>query len=203
MRIWRLLRNELSAYADGLVRSWPGLSGSQLRSWRLRRRLRSLGSRASIGRGCDVLNPENISVGSRFSCGSNCFISAEGNGCIEIGSRVSLNTNVHINASINGRIILGDSVLIGPNVVIRGSDHVFERRDIYIRDQGHVTGQIIIESDVWLGANVTVLKNVRIGQGAVVAAGAVVVADVPAYTVVAGVPARVIKVRPDGGGPAA
>ena len=64
-----------------------------------------------------------------------------------------------------------------------------------MRDQGHVAGVITIESDVWIGANTTIVGGVRVGQGSVVAAGAVVVRDVEPYTIVGGVPARFIKKR--------
>jgi len=64
-----------------------------------------------------------------------------------------------------------------------------------IRDQGHRPGEIIVEDDVWLGANVTVIGSVRVGQGAVVAAGAVVTKDVEPYSIVGGVPAKFIKKR--------
>jgi acetyltransferase-like isoleucine patch superfamily enzyme len=58
---------------------------------------------------------------------------------------------------------------------------------------------VVIEDDVWLGARVTVLKGVHIGRGAVVAAGAVVTRDVPPYTLVGGVPAKVIRTLPGAG----
>lgn len=107
---------------------------------------------------------------------------------------MSFNTNVHVNAD-NGRISFGNHVLVGPNVVIRASNHRFDRTDTPIRDQGHSTGEITIEDDIWLGANVSVLGGVRIGRGAVVAAGAVVTKDVASFSVVGGVPARLIKMR--------
>jgi galactoside O-acetyltransferase len=108
---------------------------------------------------------------------------------------VALNTNVHINASVGGRIVIGDDVLMGPNVVLRASDHRFDLTDVPIRAQGHDAGEIHIADDVWLGANVTVVRGVRIGRGAVVAAGAVVTRDVPPFSVVGGVPARMLRSR--------
>jgi len=54
---------------------------------------------------------------------------------------------------------------------------------------------VIIEDDVWIGANVTILKSVHIGEGSVIAAGAVVTKDVPSYTIIAGVPARALRKR--------
>ena len=144
--------------------------------------------------GCVFSAPENIFFGAGVLCGERGFFGASG-GRIDVGDRVSFNTNVHINAEVGGSITIGDFCLIGPNVVIRSADHRFDRLDIPIRDQGHVCKPIVIESDVWLGANVVVVAGVRIGHGAVVAAGAVVTKDVLPMTVVAGVPAKPIRSR--------
>ena len=62
-------------------------------------------------------------------------------------------------------------------------------------DQGHATGRIVIEDDVWLGMGVKVMDGVRIGQGAVIGAGAVVTKDIPPYSIALGVPARVTSKR--------
>ena len=90
---------------------------------------------------------------------------------------------------------MGNDVLVAPNVVMRASDHVFDDVTKPIAEQGHTGREIIVEDDVWLSSNVTVVGGVRIGKGAVVAAGAVVTKDVAPYTVVGGVPARFIKNR--------
>lgn len=116
-------------------------------------------------------------------------------GFIQFGDRVSFNANVYINACLGGRIVLGNDVLIGPNSVLRASDHVTTDLEVPINQQGHTGGEIVIEDDVWLGANVTVTGGVGIGTGSVVAAGAVVIHDVEPYTIVGGVPARFIKHR--------
>ena len=91
--------------------------------------------------------------------------------------------------------MIGDDVLVAPNVVMRTSDQVTADKDKPIRQQGHISEQIMVENDVWIGANVTIVGGVRIGQGAVVGAGAVVTRDVEPYTIVGGVPARFIKRR--------
>lgn len=100
-----------------------------------------------------------------------------------------------INADCGGRICIGSNILIGPNVVLRASNHIYKNRDVLIRHQGHESGIIEISDDVWIGANVTVLPNVRIHKGAVVAAGAVVTKDVEEYTIVGGIPAKEISKR--------
>jgi len=89
-----------------------------------------------------------------------------------------------------GGIEIGDEVLIGPNVQLISSGHPVDpagrRRTI--------TGDpIVIGRNVWIGAGATVLHGVTVGEDAVIAAGAVVTRDVPARTLVAGVPARVVR----------
>ena len=172
----------------------PGKLGRFARRMYYRRQLRYLGAGASVGAGFTASAPQNIHIGDEFGCWLNCILTANG-GQIEIGNHVSLNANVYLNADIGGRIIIGDDVLIGPGVMMRTADHTTLDTTRLIRAQGSVTGDIVIESDVWLGAGVIVMRNVRIGRGAVVGAGAVVTRDVEPYTVVGGIPARFIKKR--------
>lgn len=112
---------------------------------------------------------------------------------LEIGNGVKFNRNVMLNSDKGGQIYVGDDVLFGPNVVVRAANHNYLNPKIKIKDQGHTGGKIEIANNVWISANVTILANVKIGTGAVVAAGAVVTKDVRAFSVVAGVPAREIK----------
>jgi len=80
-------------------------------------------------------------------------------------------------------------------------DHEIESREVPIPSQGLRTSPITIGDDVWIGAHCVILRGVTIGKGAVVGANSVVVHDVPEYTVVAGVPARHIKMRGAGASP--
>lgn len=113
---------------------------------------------------------------------------------LEIGEGVSINLNVHINPC-HGFIKLGNNVLLGPNCVLRAADHVYSDATRPIKTQGHRGGRIIIEDDCWLGANVVVLKDVTIGRGSIIGAGAVVTRDIPPFSIAAGVPARIIGRR--------
>jgi acetyltransferase-like isoleucine patch superfamily enzyme len=92
-----------------------------------------------------------------------------------------------------GGIHIGDRVYTSPLVQIAAVNHVFSDPERPFVEQGITARGITIEDDVWIGAGAIVTDGVRIGRGAVVAAGAVVTRDVPARTVVAGVPARVVK----------
>jgi acetyltransferase-like isoleucine patch superfamily enzyme len=92
-----------------------------------------------------------------------------------------------------GGIQIGDRVYTSPLVQIAAVNHVFADPTRPFVDQGITARGIVVEDDVWIGAGAIVTDGVRIGRGAVVAAGAVVTRDVAAHTVVAGVPARLVK----------
>ncbi len=92
-----------------------------------------------------------------------------------------------------GGITIGDRVYTSPLVQLAAVDHVFSDPERPFIDQGITAQGITVEDDVWIGAGAIVTDGVHIGRGAVVAAGAVVTKDVPAHTVVAGVPAREVK----------
>lgn len=187
--------DEILAYVEAIVFSWPGASGGILRVLYLRSRLASLGPSACISAGFQVAGPDTISIGRDFSCARGCALYADGGGQITIGDRVALNANVSLNAAISGEIRIGNHVLIGPGVLMRATNHAFSRTDVPIWQQGHVPGKIQIADDAWIGGNVTLLDGAVIGKGAIVAAGAVVNGHVPAYAIVGGVPARLLRWR--------
>lgn len=92
-----------------------------------------------------------------------------------------------------GGITIGDRVYTAPHVQMLAVNHVFADRGRPMVEQGITAEGIVIEDDVWIGAGAIITDGVRVGKGAVVAAGAVVTQDVPAYTVVGGVPGKVLK----------
>jgi len=92
-----------------------------------------------------------------------------------------------------GGVVIGDRVYTSPFTQIIAVNHVFSDPQRPFVEQGITAEGIVIEDDVWLGAGAIITDGVRVGKGAVVAAGAVVTQDVPAHTVVAGVPAKPIK----------
>lgn len=188
------LVSEFCEWMDAVACWIPGRIGRLWRGIYWRMRLKQLGPKPSIGLGFRVLGPENISIGSQLYSTGQTFLSAE-KGKLLIHDSVAFNNNVHVNASLGGDIEIGSHVMIGPNCVLRASDHVFDDPDVPIQLQGHTGGRIVLEEDVWLGANVVVVSGVRIGKGSVVAAGAVVTKDVKPGSVVGGVPARLIKMR--------
>ncbi|OFW63503.1 MAG: hypothetical protein A2Z35_06610 [Actinobacteria bacterium RBG_19FT_COMBO_36_27] len=119
---------------------------------------------------------------------------------LRCGENISLGLNSHINqycciwASKNSKIVLGDNLLMGPGVKIFSSNHG-TKVGIPMNIQTPIEKDINIGNDVWLGANSVVVAGVTIGDGAIIAAGSVVTKDVPAYTIVGGIPAKPIKKR--------
>jgi len=97
-----------------------------------------------------------------------------------------------------GGVTIGDRVYTSPMTQIVSVNHVFDDPDRPFVEQGITAQGIVVEDDVWLGSSAVVTDGVHIGKGAVIAAGAVVTQDVPPHTVVAGVPARVVKEIDDG-----
>lgn len=112
---------------------------------------------------------------------------------ITIGKHVSINRNTMLTAKAH--IHISDNVSIGPNVIINSGNHSFEKLDVPINQQGHSVSPITIEEDVWIGGGAIILAGVTIGKGSVVAAGAVVTKDIEPFSVVGGVPAKLIKKR--------
>lgn len=112
---------------------------------------------------------------------------------VEIGHHVSFNRGVEIYPSYQTGhgVVIGNDVRIGPNARLLAAGHDVSRADF--KETG---GDITIGNGCWIGAGAMVLQGVRVGDGAVIAAGSIVTRDVPANTVVAGVPAKVIQQRP-------
>ena len=94
----------------------------------------------------------------------------------------------------NGELLIGDYALIAAHTCIATSNHNFDSL-MPIAHQQIIYAPVIIEDDVWIGLNATILSGVHIGRGAVVGAGAVVTHDVAPFTIVAGVPATIIGKR--------
>ena len=92
-----------------------------------------------------------------------------------------------------GGVTIGDRVYFAPLVQVLAVNHVYEDPDRPFIEQGITAQGIVIEDDVWVGAGAIITDGVRVGHGAVIGAGAVVTRDVPPHTVVAGVPARVVR----------
>ena len=192
------IKEEIGAWLRALVRVLPGRIGILIRRGVVKLACKEAGADIRIGPGEVITSLSNIILGAKFSCFGKGYMLANSGGSIEIGQGVSVNYNVMINAANNGTIKIGDNCLIGPNTVLRASNHVYSDTDVPINMQGHTAGRIELEEDVWISSNVVIAGDVHVGRGAVLAAGAVVTKDVEAFTVVGGVPAKVIRTRRKG-----
>lgn len=110
-------------------------------------------------------------------------------------------SGIGIHAKIYGTCHIGRYVMMGTDVTIITRNHRFDRTDIPMMKQGFEEEQPVeIGDDVWIGDRVLILPGVHIGNGSILAAGAVVTSDVPEYAIVAGVPARVVRRRTSSAG---
>ena len=115
---------------------------------------------------------------------------------IEIGEGCLINHNNVLQAGkVDGKIKIGNYVHTGANVMIIAFNHAFDTREIPTIKQDYYDADVTIGDDVWIGGGSIILAGVTIGKGAIIAAGAVVNSDVPEYTIVGGVPAKIIKER--------
>ncbi|RKS71311.1 acetyltransferase-like isoleucine patch superfamily enzyme [Motilibacter peucedani] len=156
------------------------------------RRIR--GSGFLIHRGAEIV----VEPGATFWVGASTQILRDATitvqGTLRIGSKVFANRGLYLSARHS--VEIGDRVQIGEYVSIHDENHAFDNPDLPILHQGFVTEPVVIEEDAWVGSHSVVLPGVRIGEGAVVGAGAVVTRDIPRGAVAVGVPARVVSYRP-------
>lgn len=152
------------------------------------------GKNLRIDSGVTILGFENISLGDNISFMKNSYIYAHDGGALIIRNNFTINSNSQLGASF-GKIIIGNDCAIGPNCVLRAANHKFDNPNIPFRRQGHMYGEIIIEDDVWIASNCVITPNTIIGKSSVIAAGSVVTKNVEPYSVMGGVPAKLIKKR--------
>ncbi|WP_083638650.1 acyltransferase [Rhizobium oryziradicis] len=157
-------------------------------------RLKALEAHAGASFGPGTYIAEHAAIHTqRLIMGAQSWIAGHAlvRGDVEMGDDVSINAY----ACLSGKVRLGHGVRIASHVSIVGFNHGFEDLQTPIYRQPLTTLGIHIDDDVWIGANAVVLDGVTIGKGAIIAAGAVVAKDVPAYAIAAGVPARVVRMR--------
>lgn len=173
---------------------------------------RMQGSRISLA--CYIKNPVQIHLGTGVKVHGSSTLDASAGGHITLGNNVTLNRYAYVTASragvqigayselnhfvvINGAggVSIGKHVLIGPTAQLISYQHSYQAADLPIAKQDYIYKPIVIENDVWIGAGALILAGVTIGQGSVVGAGAVVTKSCEPYSVLMGVPARVVKTR--------
>jgi acetyltransferase-like isoleucine patch superfamily enzyme len=157
----------------GLVKYLPMLGGDVIRWAVLKLFLQRIEGWVWFRDNVTIWFPEGVRIGAGSLVSENCFLDGYGG------------------------LSIGRDVLIAHNSSFVAEDHGFATRRRPIRHQPLTPGAIVVGDDVWIGCGVRVLKGVTIGNGAIIAAGAVVTKDVPAYAIVGGVPGRVLAMRPD------
>lgn len=136
---------------------------------------------------------DQVSIGARSAIRPSSHYGGEVGEGLRMGARSSIATGCFIGCS--GRIEIGDDVMLGPGVQLHAENHRFGDDGAPIKSQGVDRLGIVIEDDCWIGAGTIVTAGVRIGRGSVIGAGSVVTRDVPAYSIAAGSPARVVRSR--------
>lgn len=121
---------------------------------------------------------------------SPCHLTIIGDGCIVLGEHVGLNGTT---ITARKKITIGDNTMIGPNTIIVDHDGHAAWPPSERWAKSGVVAEVVVENDVWIGMNCTILKGVKIGSGSIIAAGSVVISDVAPASLYAGNPAKKIK----------
>lgn len=165
---------------------------------RYKSRFRSFGVNSWLAPGLTLGNPQFISIGNDSSVMAHCVLET----CpeitkpdLQIGNGVSLGEYTHITCAT--KVVIGDGVLTGRFVLITDNAHGASREDEAdtppLARAISSKGSVIIGKNVWIGDKATILPGVTVGDGAIIAANAVVTKNVPAYAVVGGNPAKILK----------
>lgn len=153
-----------------------------------------LGSHSRV----DCTSRDGIELGRNFKLGAFSRVIASGT-LSDLGKGIVIGDNVGIGefAYLGGAggLRIGSDVIVGQYFSTHPENHVFSDPEVPIREQGVTREGIQIGSDCWIGAKVTILDGVTLGHGCVVAAGSVVNSTFPDYSIIGGVPARVLKPR--------
>jgi acetyltransferase-like isoleucine patch superfamily enzyme len=194
----------------------PGALGLFLRSKLYPCLFKRCGRNVNFGNNVVLRNPNKIEIGDSVIIDDNCLLDAKGksnNGIsIEDGVFVGRNSilsckngDITLKANVNigfnceifsgSRVVVGEGVLMAAYTYLIGGDHDADDAGTSVTEQGSTSRGITVEAGGWLGAGCKVLDGVAIGDHAIVGAGAVVTKDVPAYAIVAGVPARKLRDR--------
>ncbi|HWS01219.1 MAG TPA: acyltransferase [Prolixibacteraceae bacterium] len=136
----------------------------------------------------DVMPFNRFILGDNSTIEDFCTVN-NGVGDVLIGDR----TRIGLSNVIIGPVVIGNDVMLAQNIVVSGLNHGYEDIHTVPHKQPVTRKQITIEDEVWIGANSVIVAGVTIGKHAVVAAGSIVLKDVPAYAVVGGNPAKIIR----------
>ena len=166
---------------------------------RKRNQFKQFGKDSLLAPGVRLQTPQYISVGKNSSIMSHCIIETysinENKPNFVIGNNVSIGEYSHITCA--NKVTIGNGVLTGRFVLITDNSHGNNTKEVAdiapLAREIHSNGPVYIGENVWIGDKATILPNVTIGKGCIIAANAVVTKDIPEYSVAAGIPAKVIK----------
>jgi len=146
----------------------------------------------------NALSYDGVEIGNNFTLGKYAMIECTGV-LRNVGASLKIGNNVGINhycfIGVRGDIEIGDNVIFGPRVNIFSENHIFDDLDVPIKNQGVKKDKTTIGSDVWIGANVSIMSGVMVGNSCVIAAGSVVTKDIEPFSIVGGIPAKIIRSR--------
>lgn len=149
----------------------------------------------SFGQTVQATGLRNLSIGPGTVVGDDCWLNVvtrDEEVRLVIGATVLIGRQGMLSTAV--RLEIGSHCVLAPRVYVSDVDHAFERLDLPIIEQGVVAhGPVTVEENCWLGVNVVVTGSLTVGRGSVVAANSVVLDDVPPFSVVAGTPARVVR----------
>lgn len=150
---------------------------------------KSAGKRVIIAAHVDILMPERLTVGDDVEFKYSCHL--------EVNNGITIGSGTHFApfCVLYGPLEIGDNCAFAAHCTFACVGHGYERTDIPMVKQPSTAKKTVIEDDVWFGANVVVVGGVRIGRGSIIGAGAVVTKDVAPYSVMGGVPAKLIRKR--------
>lgn len=212
---------------DTHLNSWALMQFIWMQSWNLLRGFRLLlffknPKGALLGRGVYFFNLPKIKFGKFLKLGKGVYISALAKEGVSFGNNVGIGdySRVIVSTSLNdigsfirignnvgigefaylggaGGLEIGDSCIVGQYLSCHPENHIYDQLDLEIRQQGVTRKGIKIGSNCWIGSKVTILDGVEIGDGCIIAAGAVVNKSFPANSIIGGVPAKLLKTRND------
>jgi len=182
----------MMGFTNMACRLWR-ISTARLRAWLFTLMGCNGLEKCLIGPRFRVDYPHQVRIGRRVELEADVWLKLVSDEArLDIGQHSFIGRGTEIDVS--KEVVIGDHVLIAPGVFITDHAHNMKAEKL-IDSQGCTSTSVSIADDVWLGANSIILPGVSIGRGAVVGAGAVVTGDIPGNSVVAGVPARVLRER--------
>jgi acetyltransferase-like isoleucine patch superfamily enzyme len=153
-------------------------------------KFKSIGEDVIFDDDCQVLSPELIVIGTDVQFFRGLYL----NPC---GAHIDIASHTHFApyGCLYGPLTIGSHCAVAAHVVFAGVGHGYSRTDVPMVEQPVIKKEIVLEDDVWVGANAVIIQGVTVGKGSIVGAGAVVTKDVPPYSVVGGTPAIGIRSR--------